>query len=172
MLIGVPKEIKTNENRVAMTPGGVEALVSKGHQVVVEKDAGLNSGFPDELYLEAGASINPSAHDVWAKAEMIVKVKEPQPVEIARTRPGQIVFTYFHFAADQKLTTDFLKTRSWAIAYETVKDHNGRLPLLEPMSEVAGRMATQEGAESSWNTAWVVVESCWEVFPERIRPRS
>ena len=147
MLIGVPKEIKNNENRISMTPAGVEMLIQQGHQVMVEQNGGVNSGFEDADYLEVGATINPSVDDIWAKADMIVKVKEPQPVEIARTRPGQIVFTYFHFAADKQLTLDFLKTDAWAIAYETVEDRNHRLPLLEPMSEVAGRMATQEGAK-------------------------
>lgn len=146
MIVGVPKEIKTNENRIAMTPGGVESLVAQGHQVIVENDGGLNSGFTNEMYLEAGASIEADVEQIWAKADMIVKVKEPQKVEIARTRPSQIVFTYFHFAADEALTLGFLKTNAWAVAYETVEDKAHKLPLLEPMSEVAGRMATQEGA--------------------------
>lgn len=146
MIVGVPQEIKTNENRIAMTPGGVELLVSNGHKVIVEKDGGLNSGFSNEMYANAGASIEADVDKIWAQAEMIVKVKEPQPVEIARTRPGQIVFTYFHFAADRDLTLGFLKTNAWAVAYETVENKAHKLPLLEPMSEVAGRMATQEGA--------------------------
>jgi len=146
MIVGVPKEIKTNENRISMTPGGVEQLVSNGHQVIVEQNCGLNSGFPDELYVQAGASVEPNVDLVWEQADMIVKVKEPQPVEIARTRPGQIVFTYFHFAADKDLTLGFLKTNAWAVAYETIENKLHKLPLLEPMSEVAGRMATQEGA--------------------------
>ncbi len=147
MIVGVPKEIKTNENRIAMTPAGVEALVSAGHEVIVEKDGGVNSGFVDDQYIKAGAQIEADVDTIWAKAEMIVKVKEPQPVEIARTRPGQIVFTYFHFAAERALTVDFAKTGAYAIAYETVEGKDGSLPLLEPMSEVAGRMATQEGAK-------------------------
>jgi len=146
MIVGVPKEIKTNENRIAMTPGGVESLVANGHKVIVEDNGGINSGFTNEMYVKAGASIEADVDKIWADAEMIVKVKEPQPVEIARTRPGQIVFTYFHFAADETLTKDFLKTNAWAVAYETVENNNKKLPLLEPMSEVAGRMATQEGA--------------------------
>lgn len=146
MIIGVPKEIKTNENRIAMTPGGVESLVVRGHSVIVEDNGGVNSGFTNEMYLSAGASIEADVDKIWAQAEMIVKVKEPQPVEIARSRPGQIVFTYFHFAADETLTREFLKTKAWAVAYETIESKAGRLPLLEPMSEVAGRMATQEGA--------------------------
>jgi alanine dehydrogenase len=146
MIVGVPKEIKTNENRIAMTPGGVEALVANGHQVIVEDNGGINSGFTNEMYQNAGASIEADVDTIWAKADMIVKVKEPQPVEIKRTREGQIVFTYFHFAADESLTRGFLETNAWAVAYETVEDKAHRLPLLEPMSEVAGRMATQEGA--------------------------
>ncbi|MEA3288015.1 MAG: alanine dehydrogenase [Candidatus Marinimicrobia bacterium] len=146
MIVGVPKEIKPNENRIAMTPGGVELLVSNGHQVIVENNGGMNSGFANELYVEAGASIESDVDKIWAQADMIVKVKEPQPVEIARSRPGQIVFTYFHFAADEALTLDFLKAGAWAVAYETIENKKHLLPLLEPMSEVAGRMATQEGA--------------------------
>ena len=146
MIVGVPKEIKTNENRIAMTPGGVESLVANGHKVIVEDNGGFNSGFTNEMYIIAGATIEPDVDKIWADAEMIVKVKEPQAVEIARTRKGQIVFTYFHFAADKALTQGFLKTKAWAVAYETVENKNKKLPLLEPMSEVAGRMATQEGA--------------------------
>ncbi len=147
MIVGVPKEIKTNENRIAMTPGGVELLVANGHKVIVEDNGGINSGFTNEMYLSAGATIEADVDKIWADAEMIVKVKEPQPVEIARTCEGQIVFTYFHFAADESLTRGFLDTKAWAVAYETVEDKNNKLPLLEPMSEVAGRMATQEGAK-------------------------
>ncbi|NQV14991.1 alanine dehydrogenase [bacterium] len=146
MIVGVPREIKTNENRIAMTPGGVELLVSKGHQVIVEHDGGLNSGYTNKMYADSGASIETDVEAIWATAEMIVKVKEPQAVEIAHTRPGQIVFTYFHFAADKDLTLGFLKTNAWAVAYETIENKAHKLPLLEPMSEVAGRMATQEGA--------------------------
>ena len=146
MIVGVPAEIKTNENRIAMTPGGVESLVAFGHKVIVEDNGGINSGFTNEMYLKAGAVIESDVDKIWAQADMIVKVKEPQKVEIARTRPGQIIFTYFHFAADEELTHGFLKTNAWAVAYETVEDRSRHLPLLEPMSEVAGRMATQEGA--------------------------
>ena len=146
MIVGVPKEIKTNENRIAMTPGGVESLVANGHKVIVEDNGGINSGFTNEMYIKAGANIEPDVDKIWADAEMIVKGKEPQAVEIARTRPGQIVFTYFHFAADEALTRGFLETNAWAVAYETVENQTKTLPLLEPMSEVAGRMATQEGA--------------------------
>jgi alanine dehydrogenase len=146
MIVGLPKEIKTNENRIAMTPGGVELLVSNGHQVIVEDNCGINSGFTNEMYVGAGATVEVDVDKVWAQAEMIVKVKEPQAVEIARSRPGQIVFTYFHFAADKDLTLGFLESKAWAVAYETIENRRGKLPLLEPMSEVAGRMATQEGA--------------------------
>lgn len=146
MIVGLPKEIKTNENRIAMTPGGVEQLVKSGHAVVVEDNCGLNSGFTNEQYISAGANIEKDIDKLWQQAEMIVKVKEPQPVEIARSREGQIVFTYFHFAADRDLTLGFLESKAWAVAYETVENKRGKLPLLEPMSEVAGRMATQEGA--------------------------
>ncbi|MCF6239279.1 MAG: alanine dehydrogenase, partial [Candidatus Marinimicrobia bacterium] len=146
MIVGVPKEIKTNENRIAMTPGGVELLVSNGHKVIVEHNGGVNSGFTNEMYTAAGAGIEADVDQLWAQADMIIKVKEPQAVEIARTRPGQIVFTYFHFAADEGLTRGLLKTNAWAVAYETIENKAHKLPLLEPMSEVAGRMATQEGA--------------------------
>jgi alanine dehydrogenase len=138
MIVGVPKEIKTNENRIAMTPGGVESLVANGHKVIVEDNGGINSGFTNEMYIKSGAVIEPDVDKIWADADMIVKVKEPQAVEIARTRPGQIVFTYFHFAADEALTKGFLETNAWAVAYETVENKAGNLPLLEPMSEVAG----------------------------------
>jgi alanine dehydrogenase len=146
MRIGIPKEIKTHENRVAMTPHGVGALAQKGHEVFVEKSAGVNSGFEDAEYARCGAKLLDSAKAVFDSAEMIVKVKEPQPVELDLIRPEHIVFTYFHFAADEGLTRRFMKTRATAVAYETVELADGSLPLLIPMSEVAGRMATQEGA--------------------------
>jgi len=147
MIIGVPREIKTNENRVSMTPGGVEALVARGHSVLVENDGGLNSGFTNDAYKNAGATILNQVSEIWAKSDMIVKVKEPQPVEIKMSKPGQTVFTYFHFAAARDLTLDFIASKATAIAYETVQDKHGTLPLLTPMSEVAGRMAAQEGAK-------------------------
>ena len=147
MIIGIPKEIKNNENRVSMIPFGVEALTRGGHQVLVETKAGVGSGFDNQSYIAAGATIVDTAAEVFAKADMIVKVKEPQPVELAMIRPGQVVFTYFHFAADRTLTLDFLKTDAIAIAYETVETEDHQLPLLVPMSEVAGRMAVQEGAK-------------------------
>ena len=147
MLIGVPREIKTNENRVGLVPAGVEALVREGHQVVVETGAGIGSGFADETYVTAGAVISPSADDTWSKADMIVKVKEPISVEWPRMRKGQVMYTYFHFAADEPLTRAVMKSGAIAVAYETVQLPNGHLPLLTPMSEVAGRMAVQQGAK-------------------------
>jgi alanine dehydrogenase len=146
MLIGVPKEIKTNENRIALVPAGAEALVRSGHQVMVERGGGAGSGFTDEQYEAVGATIH-DVEEVWSRADMIMKVKEPIPVEYARTRPDQLLFTYFHFAADQRLTRGMLDSGAVCIAYETVQLPSGELPLLTPMSEVAGRMAIQAGAK-------------------------
>ena len=147
MIIGVPREIKTNENRVALVPGGAEALVQAGHTVVVEKGAGEGSGFPDIAYESAGATLLDTADEVWQRAEMIMKVKEPIAVEWPRMRKDQVIFTYFHFAAAEDLTRAVMKSRATAIAYETVQLPSGELPLLTPMSEVAGRMSIQEGAK-------------------------
>lgn len=147
MKIGIPKEIKTNENRVSLVPAGAEALVAAGHHVFVEKGAGLGSGFSDEQYTAVGAAIALDADATWAAADMIIKVKEPIAPEWPRMRKGQTVFTYFHFAADEKLTKAHLDTGATCIAYETVELDNSDLPLLIPMSEVAGRMAVQEGAK-------------------------
>jgi len=147
MIVGVPREIKTNENRVALVPAGAESLAGDGHAVLVEQGAGLGSGFPDASYQTAGATIVPNAADVWAKAEMILKVKEPIESEWPHLRKGQVVFTYFHFAASEPLTRALIKSGTIAIAYETVQLASGELPLLTPMSEVAGRMAVQEGAK-------------------------
>jgi alanine dehydrogenase len=147
MRIGVPKEIKTNENRVALIPAGAEALVANGHTVYVESSAGEGSGFLDDDYRQAGAEIVPDVEDVWRQAEMIMKVKEPIQVEYRRIRDGQILFTYFHFAADEALTRALIDSGATAIAYETVQLPSGELPLLTPMSEVAGRMAIQAGAK-------------------------
>ena len=146
MIVGIPKEIKNNENRVGMTPAGVNELVRRGHTVYVQKGAGENSGFPDEQYERVGAKILPTIADVYAVAEMIVKVKEPIEPEYPLIRKGQLLFTYFHFASDRKLTEAMMASGATCLAYETVelKDHS--LPLLIPMSEVAGRIATQEGA--------------------------
>jgi alanine dehydrogenase len=147
MKIGVPKEIKTNENRVALVPAGAESLVAAGHTVVVERSAGEGSGFADELYTKVGAKIAPDADSVWRDAEMILKVKEPIEPEWPRMRRGQVLFTYFHFAANEPLTRAHLKSGAVCIAYETVELPSRELPLLTPMSEVAGRMAVQEGAK-------------------------
>lgn len=146
MIVGVPKEVKLDEYRVAMLPVGVEELVRAGHQVLVESGAGVGSGITDEEYLEQGAEMIPEAADIFARADMIVKVKEPQSAEWGMIRDGQIVFTYFHFAADRELTEAMIRSGSTSVAYETLEDHRGGLPLLTPMSEVAGRMSVQEGA--------------------------
>ncbi len=147
MKIGVPQEIKTAENRVALVPGGAEALVADGHAVLVQEGAGDGSGFSDADYAAVGAEIVPAAEQVWAEAEMILKVKEPIEPEWSCMRPGQVVFTYFHFAASEALTRAVMESHCVAIAYETVQLESGELPLLTPMSEVAGRMAVQEGAK-------------------------
>ena len=147
MIVGVPKEIKTNENRVALVPAGAESLAGDGHTVLVEQGAGLGSGFSDDAYRAVGAQIAPNADTVWSKAEMILKVKEPIEPEWPKIRQGQVVFTYFHFAASEPLTRALIKSGAIAIAYETVQLPTGELPLLTPMSEVAGRMAVQEGAK-------------------------
>jgi len=147
MLIGVPKEIKTNENRVGLVPSGAEALIGEGHEVMIEAGAGEGSGFTDAQYTAVGATILPTADEVWARAEMIIKVKEPIAVEWPRMRKGQVMYTYFHFAADEPLTRAVMDSGAIAIAYETVQLANGHLPLLTPMSEVAGRLAVQEGAK-------------------------
>ncbi len=146
MIIGVPKEIKNNENRVAVTPSGVRELVCHGHKVYVQHTAGEGSGFPDELYVKAGAEILPKIEDVYAIAEMIIKVKEPIKPEYPLIRRDQVVFTYFHFASDRELTEAMIRSGAVCIAYETVELPNRQLPLLIPMSEVAGRMSIQEGA--------------------------
>jgi alanine dehydrogenase len=147
MKVGVLKEIKTKENRVAMTPAGVEQMVAHGHTVMVETTAGEGSGFFDETYEKAGARIEPSAQAIYEKSEMVMKVKEPLPVEFPLIRKGQVLFTYFHFAASEELTRAIIDTGAIAVAYETVEKANGSLPLLTPMSEVAGRMAIHEGAK-------------------------
>ncbi|MGI9274786.1 MAG: alanine dehydrogenase [Endozoicomonas sp.] len=146
MLVGVPKEIKNHEYRVGLTPAAVKELVERGHDVFVEKQAGSGVGFSNEDYVESGAVILNTADEVFAKAELIVKVKEPQAVERARLRPDQILFTYLHLAPDAPQTKDLINSGATCIAYETVTDAQGRLPLLAPMSEVAGRMSIQAGA--------------------------
>ena len=147
MIIGVPQEIKRDEYRVGMLPVGVEELVAAGHRVLVQRGAGLGSGLPDEEYAAQGAELVEDAATVYDRAEMVVKVKEPQPEEYPRIRGGQILFTYFHFAASRELTEAMVATGASCLAYETLKDEHGRLPLLTPMSEVAGRMSIQEGAK-------------------------
>ena len=147
MLIGVLKEIKTKENRVAMTPAGVEQMIIHGHTIQIETTAGEGSGFSDKDYIEAGAIIAGSPQEIYRECEMVMKVKEPLPIEFPMIRNGQILFTYFHFAASQDLTEAMKKSGCIAIAYETVEKENGSLPLLTPMSEVAGRMAIQQGAK-------------------------
>jgi alanine dehydrogenase len=147
MIIGVPKEVKADEYRVAMLPVGVEELTQLGHPVLFEAGAGLGSGLPDAQYEAAGAALVAGAAEIWARADLIVKVKEPQPSEWPALQSGQVVFTYFHFAADEPLTHALIARGITAIAYETLRDARGNLPLLTPMSEVAGRMSIQEGAK-------------------------
>ncbi|MBC7785696.1 MAG: alanine dehydrogenase [Burkholderiales bacterium] len=147
MRIGIPKEVKADEYRVGIMPVGVDTLVRAGHEVIVEALAGVGSGFADEDYLAAGAMMVSSAAEVFDRADMIMKVKEPQAGEMKLFRAGQIVFTYFHFAASEQLTQACLNAQITAVAYETIKDKKGTLPLLTPMSEVAGKMSIQEGAK-------------------------
>jgi len=146
MRIGVPKEIKTQEYRVGMTPAGALMLINDGHKVMVERGAGLGSGLADEAYEQAGAELVDSADEVWARAEMVIKVKEPIAPEFPRMREGQLLFTYLHLAAAQELGVELVERNVNAVAYETIELANGGLPLLEPMSAVAGRMAVQAGA--------------------------
>ena len=148
MRIGVPKEIKPQENRIGLTPESVQVLVSNGHKVLVENNGGFEAGFYNNQYIKAGAAIVDKAEDIFNDSEIIVKVKEPLSDEIKMIKENQIIFTYLHLAADKKLTEDLLKSKSICIAYETVTDNNGRLPLLAPMSAVAGRMSIQAGAHS------------------------
>ncbi len=147
MIVGVPKEIKRDEYRVGLLPVGVEELVRAGHRVLVEAGAGLGSGLTDQDYLKHGAELVPGPERIYGEADLVVKVKEPQPEEIPRLRRGQIVFAYFHFAASRELAEAVLQSGCVAVAYETLRDERGRLPLLTPMSEVAGRMSIQEGAK-------------------------
>jgi alanine dehydrogenase len=147
MIVGILKEIKTEENRVCMTPAGVEVMKANGHQVLVETAAGIGSGFSDADYIRAGAEIASGPEDVFAKAEMVMHVKEPQPSEYPLIREGQIIFTYFHFAASEELTRAMIERKAICIAYETIVNPDGSLPLLTPMSEVAGRMAAQQAAK-------------------------
>jgi alanine dehydrogenase len=147
MIVGVPCEIKSDEYRISLLPVGAQLLKEDGHTVLIEKDAGLGSGFDNEAYTAVGAELIDTPEEIFERADMIVGVKEPQPVEIEMSRPGQIMFTYFHFAASRELTEGFLNSGATAVAYETLEDADGRLPLLTPMSEVAGKMSIQEGAK-------------------------
>ncbi|MBT8191033.1 MAG: alanine dehydrogenase [Bacteroidia bacterium] len=147
MIIGTPTEIKTNENRIALTPAGVHELVKRGHQVYIQKNGGTGSGFSDEDYILAGAEILDTIEEIYAASDMIVKVKEPIEQEYSLVRDNQLLFTYFHFASYRPLTEAMIKSNSVCLAYETVTDPDNSLPLLIPMSEVAGRMAIQEGAK-------------------------
>jgi alanine dehydrogenase len=147
MIVGVPKEVKSDEYRVALTPNGAYELSKAGHRVLVQAAAGSGSGIADEQYAAAGAEIVESSAEVWKRADMVIKVKEPLVDEWPMMRPGQTVFTYFHFAADEKLTKAVMASGVTAVAYETIRDAKGTLPLLTPMSEVAGRMSIQEGAK-------------------------
>jgi alanine dehydrogenase len=146
MKVGVPKEVKNHEYRVAITPAGVHELTGRGHEVFVEASAGVGSSIPDDEYVAAGAKILDSADEVWAAGDLILKVKEPVEVEYPRMREGQVLFTYLHLAADERLTRELVDRKVTAIAYETVQTPDGALPLLAPMSEVAGRLAPQAGA--------------------------
>ena len=146
MIIGVPKEIKTREYRIGMTPAGAQQLVARGHKVLIETRAGEGSGLRDEQFTAVGAEVVPSAADVWRRADMIMKVKEPLPAEFEYFRPGLIIYTYLHLAAEPTLTRKLMDTKVRAVAYETIQVADGSLPLLRPMSEVAGRMAVQAGA--------------------------
>jgi len=146
MRIGVPKEIKPQENRIGLTPDSVKTLVSEGHEVLVESNGGFEAGFENDQFVKAGAKIAKSAEDIFNDSDIIVKVKEPQKVEVDMIRENQIIYTYLHLAAAKELTEGLIKSKSINIAYETVTDNNGRLPLLAPMSAVAGRMSVQAGA--------------------------
>lgn len=148
MLVGVPREIKNHEYRIGLTPAGARELVEHGHQVVIERDGGMSIGLSDELYVNAGARIVDTADEIFASADMIIKVKEPQPAECAKLRPGQVLYTYLHLAPDPEQTAALVASGATAIAYETVTDARGGLPLLAPMSEVAGRMSIQAGAHA------------------------
>ena len=148
MIVGVPKEIKPQEHRVGLTPNSVKILAEKGHVVLIQENSGFEAGFTNDDYISAGAKITNTAEEIFKKAEIIVKVKEPQMNEVKMIREGQIIYTYLHLAAAKELTNELIKSKSICIAYETVTDENGKLPLLAPMSAVAGRMSIQAGAHS------------------------
>lgn len=171
MKIGVPTEIKNNENRVALTPAGAIEFVKNGHEVYIQDNAGVNSAFTNEMYIEAGAKILPSIEDVYATAEMIIKVKEPIEPEYKLIRKGQLVFTYFHFASSEALTHAMIESGATCLAYETVEGQDGSLPLLIPMSEVAGRMSVQEGAkylEKTFGGKGVLLGGVAGVLPAKV----
>ena len=147
MIVGILKEIKARENRISMTPAGVEVLTQNGHTLLVEKDGGVGSGFENESYVDAGAKIVDTPQEIYAQSDMVMHVKELQPSEYDLIRKDQIVFTYLHLAAEEKLTHALIKSDSVCIAYETIQKADGSLPLLTPMSEVAGRMAIQQAAK-------------------------
>src|SRR5947209_781631 len=147
MIVGVPREVKSDEYRVALIPVGAEELRRAGHRVLVQSGAGQGSGIADDRYAAVGAEIVADAAAIWTESDVIIKVKEPLPDEWPLMRAGQVVFTYFHFAADERLTRAVMNSGITAVAYETIKDNKGTLPLLTPMSEVAGRMSIQEGAK-------------------------
>ena len=171
MKIGVPREIKDKEFRVAVTPAGVADLVEHGHQVFIEADAGEGIGIPDSDYAAVGASVLEQAADVWAEADVIAKVKEPQPSEWPHIKPGQVLFTYFHFASSEPLTRAMMKSGATCIAYETVRDKRGTHPLLTPMSEIAGRLSIQQGAkylEKNYGGRGVLLGGVPGVKPARV----
>lgn len=171
MKIGVPCEIKNNENRVAMTPAGAIEFTKRGHEVYIQHNAGVNSGFSDEMYVKSGASILPSIEDVYKTAEMIIKVKEPIEQEYKLIREGQLVYTYFHFASCEPLTNAMIESKSTCLAYETVEEADRSLPLLVPMSEVAGRMSIQEGAkylEKTYGGKGVLLGGVAGVLPAKV----
>lgn len=171
MKIGIPKEIKTNENRVAITPSGVMEFTKNGHIVYIQDGAGVNSDFSNEIYTKAGATILPTIEDVYNKSEMILKVKEPIELEYKLIREDHLLFTYFHFASSEALTHAMMKQKPVCIAYETVETPERRLPLLIPMSEVAGRMATQEGAkylEKTYNGRGILLGGVPGVAPAKV----
>ncbi|MEX2480388.1 MAG: alanine dehydrogenase, partial [Gammaproteobacteria bacterium] len=171
MLIGVPREIKNHEYRVGLTPASVHELVLHDHRVIIERGAGVGAGMPDDDYLSAGAELADDAADVFARADMVVKVKEPQPDECRQLRRGQVLFTYLHLAPDPEQTRLLVASKCTAIAYETVTDRRGHLPLLAPMSEVAGRLSVQAGAyclEKAHGGAGVLLGGVPGVAPGRV----
>ena len=171
MKIGVPVEIKNNENRVALTPAGAIEFVKNGHEVYIQHNAGANSAFPDEMYIAAGAKILSTIEDVYASADMIIKVKEPIEPEYKLIREGQLVYTYFHFASSETLTHAMIDSKATCLAYETVEEADGSLPLLIPMSEVAGRMSVQEGAkylEKTYGGKGVLLGGVAGVLPAKV----